>query len=462
MKKILLVNPYNPKSDHIQPPLGLGYLASCLRQNKFEVIICDAHKEKTKAGSLVKVINKENPDVVGFQLYTVNLSYVKNSLTIIKKINPKIKTVVGGPHSSALPEKIFETLGDFLDFAFVGEAEIGFPLLVKSLDFKNPNLKKIPGLVFRKNGKTYVNPPYFAANLDIFGFPAWDLLKPETYPEAQHGAFFEKFPIAPIVTTRGCPFDCSFCAGSKNTGRILKKRSVEKVIEEIKYLYGKHKIREFHIVDDNFTLDKTYAKNVLQEIIKLNLNISFAVPNGVRLDTLDAETLFLMKKAGFYLISVGVESGSDRILRLMNERFFTKQIKEKISLIKKAKLEVAGFFILGYPGENLREIKKTIKFSLSLGLLRANYFLFLPLPGTPIYDYLEKNHQISGSLLDNFSFTKPVFTGEIGRRKLKGLQREAFVRFYLLRPMVLLKNLTKIKRPRQLIFLTRRAFRWLF
>jgi len=146
----------------------------------------------------------------------------------------------------------------------------------------------------------------------------------------------------------------------------------------------------------------------------------------------------------------------------MNKRFFTKQIKEKISLIKKAKLEVAGFFILGYPGENLREIKKTIKFSLSLGLLRANYFLFLPLPGTPIYDYLEKNHQISGSLLDNFSFTKPVFTGEIGRRKLKGLQREAFVRFYLLRPMVLLKNLTKIKRPRQLIFLTRRAFRWLF
>jgi len=461
MKKILLINPYNSQSDHIQPPLGLGYLAAAVRKNGFTVSLYDANKLKINPSKLSKIIKKEKPDFVGFQFYTMNFDYIKRSLEAVKKTNQNIVNIVGGPHPSALPKETLIDLGENLDFAFCGEAEIGLPKLLKTVSEGKNELNDIPGLIYRKREKMIINQPDFPKDLDQFDFPAWDLLLPETYPEAQHGAFFENFPIAPIITTRGCPFNCTFCAGKLNTGSILRKRSVAKVIEEIKYLYTTHHIREFHIIDDNFTLDKEFAKKVLKEIIKLNLKISFSVPNGIRLDTLDKEILILMKNAGFYLISIGIESGSDRVLKMMGKHLLIKQIKEKISLIKKVGLDAAGFFILGYPGETEKEIKKTINFSLSLGLLRANYFLFLPLPGTIIFQQLQKGGALGDVEYNKLSFTSPVFTDNLSKTKLKTLQRQAFLKFYL-RPKILIKNILKIKRPAQILFLFKRAIHWLF
>lgn len=462
MKKILLINPYNPQTDHIQPPLGLGYLAAAVRKNGVEVSLYDANRFKTDSSKLGKLIKKEKPDFVGFQFYTMNFDQVKRGLETTKKINPSIVTIVGGPHPSALPKETLTDLGKNLDFGFCGEAEIGLPQLLKTISEGKNEFGDIPGLIYRKEEQIIVNEPYFSKELDELDPPAWDLLKPRVYPEAQHGAFFENFPIAPIITTRGCPFNCTFCAGKLNTGSILRKRSVSHVIEEIRYLYTNHHIKEFHIVDDNFTLDKEYAKKILEEIIKLDLKISFAVPNGIRLDTLDKEMLVLMKNAGFYLISVGIESGSDRILKLMGKHLSIREIKEKISLIKSVGLDAAGFFILGYPGETEKEIKKTINFSLNLGLLRANYFLFLPLPGTVVYKQLQEEGKLKKIEYNELSFTAPVFTDSVSKKKLKNLQRQAFLRFYFLKPEILLKNLLKIKKKAQIKFLVRRALHWLF
>ncbi len=231
MEKVLLINPYNPESDHIQPPLGLGYLATALRKANITVSICDANKLKISPRNLQKVISGEKPSFDGFQFYTANYSYIKEGLALIKKISPETLTLVGGPYPSALPAITMKEMGQNLDYAFAGEAEIGLPLLIQ----KKAALEKIPGLIFRQNAKVTVNPLLFHPHLDDFDFPAWDLLKPETYPASQHGAFFKNFPIAPILTTRGCPFNCSFCAGKVNTGSLLRKRSVGNVIKEIKY-----------------------------------------------------------------------------------------------------------------------------------------------------------------------------------------------------------------------------------
>jgi radical SAM superfamily enzyme YgiQ (UPF0313 family) len=461
VKKVVLVNPYYEGTDHIQPPVGLGYLASSLKKNGFEPVIIDANKERLKQKILVSKIKKLKPDCIGLQVYSVNLKKTKEILSALKKSNPKLLTFIGGPHPSASPEGILDYFGNCLDFAFRGEAEISLPMLINEVKQGIKEFKKIPGLIYREKEKTIANPPKFENNIDQFGMPAWELIRPETYPEAQHGAFFKNFPIAPIVTTRGCPFNCAFCAGKLNTGSVFRKRSVGGIIEEIKELYYKHGIKEFHIIDDNFTLDKAFAKSVLREIIRLNLKASFAVPNGVRLDTLDEEILSLMKRAGFYLVSVGIESGSDRVLKLMNKHLMTKQIKEKVNLIKRAGLDTAGFFILGYPGETEKEIRKTIKFSLELGLLRANYFIFLPLPGTPIYKELDKDGKLKKLDFDNFTFTEPSFEGNVNSKKLIKLQKEAFIRFYFKRPKILFKNLTKIKSPKHGYFLLKRALHWL-
>jgi radical SAM superfamily enzyme YgiQ (UPF0313 family) len=461
VEKVILVNPYYEESDHIQPPIGLGYLASCLKKNGFEPVIIDANKERLKESRLVRKIINLKPNFVGIQVYSVNLKNTKDILNSLKKKLPRLTTFIGGPHPSSSSENVFDYFKKSLDFAFKGEAEIGLPQLLSELKNDPPDFKKIPGLIYKDGEKTISNRPLFEANLDQFGMPDWNLIKPETYPEAQHGAFFKNFPIAPIVTTRGCPFNCAFCAGKLNNGSVFRKRGVGGIVEEIKELYYKHGIREFHIVDDNFTLDKAFAKSVLKEIIRLNLKASFAVPNGVRLDTLDEEILSLMKRAGFYLVSVGIESGSDRVLKLMNKNLMPSQIREKVHLIKKSGLDVAGFFILGYPGETEKEIKKTIKFSLELGLLRANYFIFLPLPGTPVFKELERDGKLKKMDFSNFSFTEPSFEGNINSKKLAKLQKEAFVKFYFRRPKILIKNLTKIKSPKHAYFLFKRALHWL-
>lgn len=463
IKKVLLINSKSPKGDHIQPSLGLGYLATALRKENFEVLIFDANKEKADIKRLKEKIKEIDPDAVGFQVNTLNIKYVKEGLLAVKTINPKIVTIVGGPHVSAQPERVFALFEKTLDFGFCGEAEIGLPKLLKSLNLNNLNFKDIPGLIFKKNKRTLVNDKVFHKNIDDFGFPAWDLIKPQTYPEAQHGAYFEKFPIAPIITTRGCPFNCSFCAGKLNTGEIIRKRSVLSVLNEIKLLYKDFGIREFHIIDDNFTANRSFAKEILKGIKNLNLNASFAVPNGVRLNSLDGEILSLMKEAGFYLISAGIESGSNRILKLMNKKLNVRQIEEKIALIRNFGLQAAGFFILGYPGETEKEISQTINFSLKLGLLRANYFIFFPLPGTSIYQKLKKSGIIKKHAFENSSFANPNFScnKNISADKLKTLQRKAFIKFYFLRPKVLIKNLLKIRSYKQLIFLGKRCLNWL-
>jgi len=456
--KVLLVKPHN-LTDHIQPPLGLGYLASALRDSH-HVEILDCIKERVTLRDFPAALRKRKPDIVGIQCYTYDLSNVKDMLSSCKERG--IKTVLGGPHPSAVPEETMEYFGENLDFLFHGEAEIGLRRLLDKLSGKkNIDFDEIPGLARRDKNRILLNNKYYERDLDALGLPAWDLIKPQEYPEAQHGAFFRKFPIAPIITTRGCPFSCTFCAGNLISGRSLRKRSPEGVLREIQMLYEKYGIREFHIVDDNFTLDNKFAKKFLTGLKKLSLDISWAVPNGIRMDTLDDELLSLMKDTGLYLISLGIESGSDRILALMKKNMTVDKIKRCVNLIRKHGIDMAGFFILGFPGETVGDIKRTIRFSREIGLIRANYFTYLPFPGTESFGALKKEGKLDKINLKQFYFMNATFTPQgISRETLKSLQRAAFLKFFL-RPGIFVRNVMQIKSARHAKFLFGRFKRWI-
>jgi len=350
-------------------------------------------------------------------------------------------------------------MGMNVDFLIRGEAERSFPLLLNNL--KRPeNFKTIPGLVYREDGKLKINRPELIKDLDDLPLPSWDLIKPQEYPPSQHGAFFKKFPIAPIITTRGCPFACTFCNAPILSGNFIRKRSAESVLSEIKVLYYDFGIREIHIVDDNFTLDKKHAMSILRTILLSGLPISLAVPNGVRLNTLDEELLALMKKCGLYLISVGIESGSDKTLKRMRKALSIKLIKKKLTLINNMGIDIAGFFIIGFPDETEEDIKTTINFALQLPLLRANYFTFLPLPKTPIYEELKTRGEINNIISSKLLFEcTPYVPRGMTHRKLRNLQREAFLRFYL-RPGILIRNILQIKSPKHFWYLMRRFYHW--
>ncbi|MDD5687887.1 MAG: radical SAM protein [Elusimicrobia bacterium] len=456
--KILLVKPYNV-SDHIQPSLGLGYLANSIRK-EHDVEILDCIKENIKIEGLVKYIENKLPDVIGFQFYTYDFNFIKEAIEKIKERFPAITIVVGGPHPSSCGIEVLEQMKN-IDFAFQGEAEKSFPEFLSGFSKKSNDFSKVSGLLWRKNGQVIANSSVVCDNIDELGFPAWDLIHPETYPEAQHGAFFKNFPIAPIITTRGCPFGCTFCAAHKTTGRKLRMRSAESVVSEIKLLYDKFNIREIHIVDDNFTLNKEHAKSILKKLKQSNLKISLAVPNGIRLGTLDTELLSLMKEVGCYLVSVGIESGSDRILKLMKKNLTVDVIKKEVNFIKSFGFDIAGFFIMGFPDETEEDIRKTISLAKKLPLVRANFFTFLPLPGTEIYSELEKTGELKNIDWGKFLFTAASYVPKgLTRNKLKKLQREAFLSFFL-RPKIIIKNIMAIKSFKHFKFLLRRALHWL-
>ncbi|MEW6556908.1 MAG: radical SAM protein [Elusimicrobiota bacterium] len=456
--KVLLVKPYNV-SDHIQPSLGLGYLANSIR-GEHDVEILDCIKEKLNVDGLVNYIEKKPPDIVGFQFYTYDFNFIKETTCKIKKKIPEIIIIIGGPHPSSCGSELLKQLNN-LDFIFQGEAERSLPKFLRLLSQKHNDFSNVSGLVWKKNGKLLCNPTDFYENIDEFGFPAWDIIKPQTYPPAQHGAFFKNFPIAPVITTRGCPFNCSFCAAPKISGRKLRTRSAKNVITEIELLYNKFGIKEIHIVDDNFTLNKEHAKKVLNELKQSKLNISWAVPNGIRLGTLDAELLALMRETGCYLISVGIESGSDRVLEYMKKNLTVDIIKKEIKFIKSFGFNIAGFFIIGFPQETEQDIKKTISLSLELPLVRANFFTFLPLPGTEAYTQIEKTGELNNVDWNRFLFTSaPYVPKGLTRKKLKKLQRSAFLRFFL-RPKIIIKNILAIKSVKHFKFLLRRAIHWL-
>jgi radical SAM superfamily enzyme YgiQ (UPF0313 family) len=457
--KVLLVKPYN-RSDHIQPSLGLGYLATAIRKDH-DVRILDCIKENIRLEDLPARIKEFMPDVVGLQCYTFDLGFISKALLEIKKINKDIVTIIGGPHASALPEETLTKFGKDLDFLFVGEAELGLPKLLEAIEKKRKDLSDIPGLVWRDNGAIRKNPKAVVDDLDSLGFPAWDMIHPENYPEAQHGAFFKNFPIAPIMVTRGCPYQCTFCAGYIVSGRKVRKRKAESVLKEMKMLYDDHGIREFHIIDDNFTMDKAYAKDLLRKLKCLKLDISWSTPNGVRMETLDEELLGLMKETGLYMISLGIESGSDKILSFMKKGTNTKKIEECVSRIHKAGIDMAGFFILGFPTETVKTANETIDFAARLPIQRANFFTYLPFPGTESYEMLKATGELHDVDWEKFYFTNaayvfPAFT----RKELKNLHRRAFAKFYL-RPGIIWYHIKSVKSLRHFQFLAKRFMNWI-
>jgi len=452
--KVLLMTPIN-RTYVIMPNLGLGYLATCLRKEGHEVTILNCAKEKYTYDDFSDYISKTQFDIVGIQMFTYDLNSVKKHTEIIKKMNPNIIIVAGGYHPSGDPQGTLEYLKD-VDYAFVGEAEIGFIKFVNMLVKNEINHLEIPGLVYKENNSIKVNKPEFVEDLDSLDFPAWDIMDPKTFPEAPHGAFVKSFPSAPIIITRGCPFQCTFCSGKSITGNKVRKRSVENVIKEIKFLIKNYGVNEFHIEDENFTLHKDLVKEFCETIIQEKLNLSWCCPAGVRLDTLDKDILKLMERSGCHSLAIGIEFGSQRILNLTKKHLTIEKIKEKVALFKDVDIKTSGFFMMGFPGETKEEILQTIKLSKELDIDRAQFNNFMPLPGSEIYNELKNKGLLKRIDADHFFVHDVAYVPEgLTKQEIKRLQRKAYIGFYL-RPKIIWCLLKEIKTPGHLSRLIKR------
>jgi len=444
--KVLFVVPPS-EALTVTPPIGLGYMVSVLRKNGYEASILDSQRESLNEEKCLGRIKEFDPGLLGVSLLTSNYVVAKKIIKRLKESAPATKIVLGGPHASALPgATLEETQGDFL---IRGEGEYPIVALMDFLEKGRGELSEIKNLCYRKNGKVEIKPITMqAGDLDAIPPPAWDLMRPAEYPPNPHQFFFKKYPIAPVITTRGCPFECTFCAAGFLAGKKLRMRSPAKVVDEIELLVNKYGVKEIHFEDDNFTLLRKHAEGVLHEIIKRDIKISWQSPNGIRLDTVDEELIRLMKESGCYRLAFGIESGSQEILDRANKKLNLDKVSGVMKAVKRAGIETQGFFILGLPGETRDTALETLKLIEKLPLDFVDVALLTYLPGSRIFNERYGTAGQEGIKWDEFNYFTAEPTAALSGEELKAFQKRALRKFYM-KPKTVFRILKSIK-PRQI------------
>lgn len=458
--RVLLVDPTEPERPNyvVIPNVGLGFLATALRDAGHEVRIADCRLESWSPEELPDRLGDQGYDVVGLTLFSTQLRAAIRSAPALRRAYPDATFVAGGPHPSFEPEDTLRCLPE-VDYAIAGEGEVP---LVRLLD-AGSRPDSIAGLARRVNGGAESTPPERISESALTALPAWDLLRPDRYPLAPNGIFSRGRRVAPVIATRGCPYSCTFCGAKKSMGAKVRKRPAARVVDEIEWLCRDFGVDEIHFMDDNFSMHAAYVREVCEDLLRRGIRIPWACPNGLRLDTLDADLLRLMERAGCYSMAVGIESGSDATLASIRKHLDTATIRRQIGLIKgETRMRVTGFFIVGLPGETEADIENTIAFSRELPLDRANFFNYSPFPGSSIYESLKESGEIDRIDPSDLYIHHVVYSpDQLPIARLRGLQRRAHLAFYL-RPRILLGLAREIRSWFQVRVLASRALKLLW
>ncbi len=447
----------------MQPCLGLGFLAGVLSPGN-DVLLLDCILEGLGPRALARRLADFRPDVAGFQVNTFTLDRTARYLDEVRRVLPRTVTVAGGPHPSVRPAGTLDRCGDRLDAAFIGEAEPSLPGFVDACRDGRPGaaiLAGLPGVAWRQEGRVE-RTPSATPDLASLPLPRWDLMDPRRYPMAPHSAFFRQWPVAPIIASRGCPYACTFCAGSTIHGRRLRYRPLDLVMEEVRLLTDRFGVREIQFVDDNLTFDPAYVHALCDRMAALPRPVLWSCPNGVRLDSLEPELLRHMKASGCYAVGIGIESGSPEVLARVRKGLDPERIREGVARVKEAGIESRGFFVLGFPGETAADMARTVRLALELPLDFAHFMFFHPIPGTEAGDAV-LSAQAGPSWPDQAAptFAEVAWVPEgMTANGLRRIRRDALMRFYL-RPSRLAGLARQVRGPRHLGRLLRRIARWL-
>ena len=446
--KVLLLQP-NYDAHVVHPPLGLGYLASFLRQNGHPVSIFDGTLENALITSFVDAVRDGAPDLVGITVLSRGHHQVKKIIGALKQNFKSLPVVIGGTQVTAAPSEALLDLG--ADFAVIGEGEATLLELVESLGQGKLSLKEIAGLAYKRpGGKVRANPPRrLIDDLDALPFPAWDLMPPARYRIVPILEPARATPVAPILTSRGCPYNCSFCASNVTWRRKIRFRSPENVLAEIKLLKNDFGVKEIHFSDDNFTIDTARAEAICDRMIREAINLPWQCPNGVRIDRLTRPLLKKMRQSGCYALGLGIESGDQEVLKKVSKHLDLGIVPSVLRDLKEVGIESYGFFILGLPGDTRPTIEATINFALSHPFDRAWFNLFTPYPGSAAFsDWLGGRSFSSINWETHDCSTAVAKVSGVSLRELEALQKKALLRFYG-RPRVIVSILSRLG-PREL------------
>jgi anaerobic magnesium-protoporphyrin IX monomethyl ester cyclase len=438
------------RRDFIYPPLGVLSLAAWLRRHRpqWDVRVIDLQLTNDGPGMLRAALDAFKPHVAGLTIYTNQLLAGLQACRIIKSHAPGTHVVVGGPHLNLYPREMlqFQTV----DFGVVGEGEEVLGALLDGLAAGRCRPESIKGLVWRRDGEVVQNAPApFIADLDALIHPARHLL-----PVRKYRMLTGRRPFSTTaMTSRGCPYRCTFCDVPKSKVRF---HSPEWVVEDVKSCLSQG-IREVHFFDDMFNANPDRVSKIVQAFIRQGLHFDWSFRG--RVDRLDAAMLRHAKKAGCYRVYLGLESGSDRTLTAMRKGFGVDAIRRGVKRAREAGLEIHGYFMLGFPGETRAEMQATVELACTLDLDFVQFSVTTYLPGTEIYRTALQQGVLTGDCWREQAraprpdFKAPVAAAHtIGEEAVWRLVEDAYRRFYL-RPKLVWRHLQSIRSPR--IFLRR-------
>ena len=445
--RVLFVNPsqekvYGKKMKPAYPPLGLLYVGSVLKREGHEIKLVDIDIEDISPDRFNNILEKFSPDVVGVTCTTPTVNDALKWAGAVKRHNENIQVILGGVHPTIAPEEVAGHAD--VDIVVIGEAEETVKELFRQLSSSYIDLRGVKGISYKSGGRVVTNEPRpFIDDLDSIPFPDRGLL-------ARPGAYLPpdaiKLPVASIMTSRGCPGGCTFCCTKNIFSKRFRARSVKNIMEEINQLVKNEKVKEIHIIDDVFTLDKKRTLEFCGEVKKQGLELDFQFINGLRADFVDEDILKALKSIGVKTVGYGVETGNEEILKNIKKNIPLGITRKAFRLSKKLGFETWAFLIFGLPGETELTIRQTIDFTKELNPDFAKFLILKPYPGSEVFEQLKKKNLILNMNYDFYG----VYTGPIHRlpglepEKMTYWQKRAFREFYL-RPSKILFNLKRIK-----------------
>jgi radical SAM superfamily enzyme YgiQ (UPF0313 family) len=381
---ITLVNPPSPRGAPSARyiPLGLGYLIANIEKKQFETNVIDYQAKPVTNEELKINLYRKQPKIVGVTTSTLTYKSATEIIKIVKQTIPDCVTILGGPHVTVLDKQSLTELPE-LDIIIRGEGEQTLLEIAQTIAIKKTKeIANIEGITFRERGKLIRNVDRsFIKDLDKLPHPAFDHFNLDKY--TINGKRY-----LPIITSRGCPFQCTFCLASKMCGNEFRTRSPKKVVNELEWLRDKHKADIFAFYDDTFTFNINRAYEICELMIRKGFDIPWDC--RTRVDRINPKILAKMKKANCQLIHFGVESGSQKMLNSMKKGTTVQQNAKGIQMTKEAGISVAISVVVGYPGETPELLKETFDF---IRKTKPDYVYAcqaIPYPGTEMADKLKE------------------------------------------------------------------------
>ncbi len=377
--KCLLIQPSG--SDRAMMHLGLGYLAAALERGGHRVKILDAGVLGQSERRMARFIEEFSPEVIGITAQTAYYSRAVGVARLAKRLNSACPVVLGGPHPSILADETIKEPA--VDFVVVGEGDESVVELVSCLE-KGRGLESVRGISYRSNGVVVHNEARpFISDLDSLPLPAWHLFDLDRYRARMNGR-----RVAPILSSRGCPFKCIFCYRGPAAGKTFRSRSPERIVEEIELLHTQHGIGDILFVDDIFTINRRRAARICDLLIDRDMPVTWRCQT--RADCLDLDLLQKMKAAKCIDVSMGVESGNERILASIGKSITKEKIRGAFRMIEQTGVSASASFIIGLPEDTSETVQETIQFARELNPNFAIFYAAMPYPGTELARLVEK------------------------------------------------------------------------